>query len=103
MASAIIHICIAKELNKYLHMDERKLFLGSIAPDISKHLGESKEISHFLNPANDDGIPQIDKFLEKINNILGMDLGIDSILRLEQYTEKDNRLISIKDYLETYE
>ena len=51
MASAIIHICIAKELNKYLHMDERKLFLGSIAPDISKHLGESKEISHFLNPA----------------------------------------------------
>lgn len=65
MASAIIHLCIAKELNKYLHMDERKLFLGSIAPDISKHLGESKEISHFLNPANEDGIPQIDKFLEK--------------------------------------
>ena len=65
MASAIIHICVAKELNKYLHMDERKLFLGSIAPDISKHLGESKEISHFLNPANEDDIPQIDKFLQK--------------------------------------
>ena len=46
---------------------------------------------------------RIDKFLEKINNILGMDLGIDSILRLEQYTEKDNKLISIKEYLETYE
>ena len=65
MASAIIHLCIAKELNKHLHMNERLLFLGSIAPDISKHLGESKEISHFLNPANDDDIPQIDKFLEK--------------------------------------
>ena len=65
MASAIIHLCIAKELNKHLHMNERLLFLGSIAPDISKQLGESKEISHFLNPANDDDIPQIDKFLEK--------------------------------------
>lgn len=70
MASAIIHLCVAKELNKHLHMDENLFFLGSIAPDISKQIGETKEISHFLNPANEDDIPQIDKFLEKYRSEL---------------------------------
>ena len=44
MASAIIHLCVAKEINKYLKMDENYLLLGSIAPDISKQIGETKEI-----------------------------------------------------------
>ncbi len=48
MASAIIHICVAKELNKVLGLEEHPLFLGSIAPDISKQIGETKEKSHFL-------------------------------------------------------
>lgn len=65
MASAIIHLCIAKEVNKYLKMDENYLLLGSIAPDISKQIGETKEISHFLDHSNEDDIPNIERFLAK--------------------------------------
>ena len=42
MASAIIHMCVAKKVNEVLKMDENMIFLGSIAPDISKIVGESK-------------------------------------------------------------
>ena len=70
MASALIHICIAKEVNKYLNMNEYDLILGSIAPDISKQIGETKEISHFLDPTNEDDIPNINRFLKKYRNDL---------------------------------
>ena len=48
MASAIIHIAVAKEVNKNLKMNEKQIFLGAIAPDISKQIGESKVKSHFI-------------------------------------------------------
>ena len=70
MASAIIHLCIAKEVNKYLGMDEYQLLLGSIAPDISKQIGETKEISHFLDHSNEDDIPNISNFLNKYKDDL---------------------------------
>ena len=70
MASAVIHLCIAKEINKYLKMNEYDLMLGSIAPDISKQIGETKEISHFLDHTNEDDIPNIDRFLQKYRNDL---------------------------------
>ena len=70
MASAIIHLCVAKEINKYLKMDENYLLLGSIAPDISKQIGETKEISHFLDHSNEDDIPNIDRFLAKYRSEL---------------------------------
>ena len=62
MASAVIHLCVAKEVNKFLKMDEKELLLGSIAPDISKQIGQTKEISHFLDPSNEDDIPNIERF-----------------------------------------
>ena len=34
MASSLIHICVAKEINKLLGRDERQLLIGAIAPDI---------------------------------------------------------------------
>ncbi len=70
MASAVIHLCIAREINKYLKMNEYDLMLGSIAPDISKQIGETKEISHFLDHTNEDDIPNIDRFLQKYRNDL---------------------------------
>ena len=54
MASAIIHICVAKEINKTLQLPEKELFLGSIAPDISKQVGQTKEKSHFLTTTTED-------------------------------------------------
>ena len=62
MASAIIHIAVAKEINKDLKMNE-------IAPDISKQLGESKVKSHFL-PNDKTDLPILDKFLDKYKNNL---------------------------------
>lgn len=65
MASAVIHICIANELNKILKRDKKKLLIGSIAPDISKQLGQDKTISHFQENNN---IPNLNKFLLKYYN-----------------------------------
>lgn len=67
MASSVIHMCVAKEINKKLNLDENMLLLGSIAPDISKHVGETKTRSHFLT---DKKVINIDKFLEKYKNKL---------------------------------
>ena len=37
MASAVIHLAVAKELEKHLKIKDRKdYYLGSIAPDIAK-------------------------------------------------------------------
>lgn len=69
MASAVIHITVAKEINKDLKMNEKELFLGTIAPDISKQLGESKVKSHFL-PNDKTDLPILDKFLDKYKNNL---------------------------------
>ena len=63
MASSVIHMAVASEINKVLNRDYNKLMIGSIAPDISKHVGLTKQQTHFLtdNPVYD--IPDIDKFL----------------------------------------
>ena len=68
MASAIIHMVVANEINKKINRDSDKLLIGSIAPDISKFLGQTKIKSHFLSDENNN-IPNIKAFLKKyINN-----------------------------------
>ena len=91
MASAIIHLCVAKEINKYLKMDENYLLLGSIAPDISKQIGETKEISHFLDHSNEDDIPNIDRFLLKYRSELNnpFEMGYFIHLLTDKYWFRD--------------
>lgn len=67
MASSLIHICVASEINKELNKDPNKLFIGTIAPDISKLIGESRNVSHFIDENN---IPDLNLFLEKYKNNL---------------------------------
>lgn len=68
MASTVMHMCVAKKINKILNIkDENMLLLGAIAPDISKHIGEDKNISHFLT---EDREVDIDKFLNKYKSKL---------------------------------
>ena len=69
MASSVIHICIANEINKTINRDSKKLLIGTIAPDISKLLGETKFYSHFLDNVNNN-IPNINKFLDNLQAIL---------------------------------
>ena len=91
MASAVIHLCVAKEINKYLKMDEDYILLGSIAPDISKQIGETKEISHFLDHTNEDDIPNIDRFLAKYKSELNkpFEMGYFIHLLTDKYWFRD--------------
>lgn len=100
MASAVIHLCVAKEINKYLKMDENYLLLGSIAPDISKQIGETKEISHFLDHTNEDDIPNIDRFLSKYKNELNnpFEMGYFIHLLTDKYWFRDY----VYKYIERY-
>lgn len=100
MASAIIHLCVAKEVNKYLKMNEDDLLLGAIAPDISKQIGQTKEISHFLDYSNEDDIPNIDRFLTKYRSELNkpFEMGYFIHLLTDKYWFRDY----VYQYIERY-
>ena len=83
MASSVIHLCIAKEVNKKVNKNESKLLIGSIAPDISKIVGESKLKSHFQ--VEDSDIPNIDLFLKKYKDYLHDDFVLGYYIHL--YTD----------------
>ena len=63
MASAVIHISVANLINKKLKMNNDLLLIGSIAPDLAKLIGQTKDKGHFL--FGDKGTPHMDKFLLK--------------------------------------
>ena len=65
MASTITHLAVAKKVLEKVEVDnEKDYFLGAIAPDISKQVGQSKETSHFLfNNQND--APNISLFIKR--------------------------------------
>lgn len=65
MASTIIHLAVAKKvLEKIKTKNEKDFYLGAIAPDLSKQIGEPKEESHFLINTK-DGIPNIKIFTKR--------------------------------------
>ena len=84
MASAIIHMAVANQINKIINKDNNKILIGSIAPDISKHLGETKYYTHFLDDVEND-VPNIDKFLNKYKNELNDDFVLGYFIHL--YTD----------------
>lgn len=84
MASALIHIAVANEVNKVLKHNTNQLLIGSIAPDISKIIGETKIHSHFLDNADTD-IPNIDRFLKKYSDKLYDDFVLGYFIHL--YTD----------------
>lgn len=86
MASAIIHICVAKKINEKLKRNEKRLFLGTIAPDISKQIGETKIKSHFLENTRKDNVPVLTDFLRKYQNELNNDFELGYYIHL--YTDK---------------
>ena len=84
MASAVIHICVAKKVNEYLKFREKELFLGTIAPDISKEINQTKVKSHFLS--NIEDVPDINLFLHKYENKLKTPFDYGYFIHL--YTDK---------------
>lgn len=86
MASAIIHLAVAKTLEKYLTIEnKRDYYLGSIAPDISKQIGENKQKSHFLINARDD-IPNMELFINKYPDFKSNSFDLGYFIHL--YTDK---------------
>lgn len=84
MASAVIHLAVANEINKTLNRNKSKLLIGSIAPDISKFIGEDKTVSHFIKE-KDSNIPDIERFLKKYKNNLSDDFVMGYFIHL--YTD----------------
>lgn len=89
MASAIIHLAVAKELEKRLkkipnHYD---YYLGSIAPDLAKQIGISREESHFVKNGYKEDVPNLQLFQLKYPNFKNnaYDLGYYTHL----YTDKE--------------
>lgn len=91
MASAIIHLCVAKRINEKLKLPETSFFLGSIAPDLSKQIGETKIKSHFLNFSSEDSIPDCDAFVSKYRKYLDnpFELGYLIHLLTDKYWFRD--------------
>ena len=84
MASTVIHMCVAKEMNKKLKKDENKLILGSIAPDIGKLVNIGKVLPHF-STIEDEDIPVFDCFLDKYQKYLDDDFVLGYYIHL--YTD----------------
>ena len=86
MASAIIHIAIAKCLENKLNIKNKKdYYLGSIAPDISKQIGQTKQKSHFLYDTKED-VPNINMFIQKYQNFKKNSFELGYFIHL--YTDK---------------
>lgn len=83
MASSIIHMAVANEINKKLKRNQKSILIGSIAPDISKQIGESKKDSHFLT--DDTDIPNLNKFICKYKGNLDDDFVLGYYIHL--YTD----------------
>lgn len=80
MASSIIHMAVANEINKHLKRKQKDILIGSIAPDISKQIGEDKKISHFLT--DNANIPDLNKFLCQYKNNLDDDFVLGYYIHL---------------------
>jgi len=83
MASMVIHMCVANEVNKFLGRKQDELLIGSIAPDISREIGENKQKSHFKNEG--EMIPNLDEFLKKYKENLSDDFVLGYYIHL--YTD----------------
>ena len=86
MASSIIHLAIAKKILEKIHVEnEYDYYLGSIAPDIAKQIGESKDKSHFVINTKED-IPNIKLFIKRYPTFLYNSFNLGYFTHL--YTDK---------------
>lgn len=80
MASALMHMAVAKKVNDKLKCDERYFFLGPIAPDIGKELKIPRKITHFTDGTTDT--PDLNKFYQKYHSELNNDYELGYFVHL---------------------
>ena len=79
----MIHIAVANEVNKTLKRNNKHILIGSIAPDIAKHIGIAKKNSHFQD--TDADLPHLEEFLNKYKDKLNDDFVLGYYIHL--YTD----------------
>ena len=104
MASSLIHIAVAKELEKKI-LKERNIkikkkydyYLGSIAPDLARQIGGSKYEAHFFKNSSKENVPNIDLFVKKYPNFKSnsFDLGYFTHLYVDKLWSEEilNKII----------
>ena len=95
MASSLIHMAIASELNKKLNKDNKSILIGSIAPDISRQINNTKRLSHFITDNTE--IPDLNKFLSIYKPYLNDDFVLGYYIHL--YTDYIWEKYFITDYI----
>ena len=86
MASALIHLAVAKKLTENINIKNRKdYYLGSIAPDLSKQIGLNKMSSLFLIHTKED-VPNTEMFINKYPNFMNNEFELGYFIHL--YTDK---------------
>ena len=96
MASAIIHLAIAKELEETLNIKNKyNYYLGSIAPDIAKQVGITKEESHFIKNTYNN-VPNLAIFTDKYPNFYKNDFELGYYIHL--FTDK----LWVEEYLNNH-
>lgn len=86
MASAIIHLAVAKVLEENFNIKNKKdYYLGSIAPDLSKQIGKTKQESHFLYSEKQD-VPNMKMFTNKYQDFYKNDFDLGYYIHL--FTDK---------------
>ena len=70
MASALIHLAVAKEFERRTNRvsNQYDYYLGSIAPDLAKQIGISREDSHFAKNSYKVDVPNLKLFEFKYPN-----------------------------------
>ena len=111
MASSLIHICVAKEVNKFLNRDEKQFLIGAIAPDIAKLINISRDKTHFID--YEENIPNLDRFIDKYKSYLNNDFVLGYYVHL--YTDyiwfkyfvpsliDDNKIIKLNNKKENFD
>lgn len=84
MASAIIHMAVGKCVGDIIGLKGKAFTLGTIAPDISKIVGQKRSISHFEDLGKN--VPNIKKFITKYKEYLTNDFEFGYLIHL--YTDK---------------
>lgn len=86
MASALIHLAVAKKILEKIPIENKyEYYLGSIAPDISKQIGQSKDKSHFIINTKEN-IPNINLFVKRYPTFLYNSFNLGYFIHL--YTDK---------------
>ena len=89
MASALIHLAIAKQIKEKSNIEIDNLkdyYLGSIAPDIAKQVGTSRDESHFIYNTRED-IPNLKLFIKRYPTFMYNSFELGYFTHL--YTDKE--------------